>query len=42
MKRYFEVLHDMKSSNDLVILVPIEGGTPLLDIAALRNNSKKE
>jgi regulator of protease activity HflC (stomatin/prohibitin superfamily) len=42
MKQYLEVLHDMKSSNNLVILVPTEGGTPLLDIAALRKNVKKE
>ena len=42
MKQYLEVLHDMKTSNNLVILVPTEGGTPLLDIAALRKNVKKE
>ncbi|NOT08890.1 MAG: hypothetical protein HOP28_11870 [Gemmatimonadales bacterium] len=38
MKQYLEVLHDMKSSNNLVVLVPTEGGTPLLDLAALRRN----
>ncbi len=38
MKQYLEVLHDMKTSNNLVILVPTEGGTPLLDLAALRKN----
>jgi regulator of protease activity HflC (stomatin/prohibitin superfamily) len=38
MKQYLEVLHDMKSSNNLVVLVPTEGGAPLLDLAALRKN----
>jgi regulator of protease activity HflC (stomatin/prohibitin superfamily) len=36
MKQYLEVLHDMKNSNNLVVLVPTEGGTPLLDLARLR------
>jgi len=39
-KQYLEVLHDMKGSNNLVILVPTEGGFPLLDIAKLRQNLK--
>lgn len=38
MKQYLEVLHDMRSSSNLVVLVPTEGGTPLLDLAALRRN----
>jgi regulator of protease activity HflC (stomatin/prohibitin superfamily) len=38
MKQYLEVLHDMRTSNNLVILVPTEGGTPLLDLNALRKN----
>jgi regulator of protease activity HflC (stomatin/prohibitin superfamily) len=38
MKQYLEVLHDMRSSNNLVVLVPTEGGTPLLDLARLRGN----
>jgi regulator of protease activity HflC (stomatin/prohibitin superfamily) len=38
MKQYLEVLHDMRSSNNLVVLVPTEGGAPLLDLAALRKN----
>ena len=38
MKQYLEVLHDMKTSNNLVVLVPTEGGVPLLDLAALRKN----
>lgn len=39
-KQYLEVLHEMKGSNNLVILVPTEGGVPLLDIAKLRQNLK--
>jgi hypothetical protein len=35
------VLHDMKSSNNLVVLVPTEGGLPLLDIAKLKSNLKQ-
>ena len=41
MKQYLEVLHDMKSSNNLIVLIPTEGGTPLLDLAALRRNLAK-
>ncbi len=37
-KQYLEVLHDMKGSNNLVVLVPTEGGIPMLDIAKLRQN----
>jgi regulator of protease activity HflC (stomatin/prohibitin superfamily) len=37
-KQYLEVLHDMRTSNNLVILVPTSGGVPLLDINALRNS----
>jgi regulator of protease activity HflC (stomatin/prohibitin superfamily) len=40
-KQYLEVLHDMKGSNNLVILVPTEGGIPMLDIAKLRGNLKQ-
>ncbi len=39
-KQYLEVLHDMKGSNNLVILVPTEGGIPMLDIAKLRQNTQ--
>ncbi|HET9274644.1 MAG TPA: SPFH domain-containing protein [Gemmatimonadales bacterium] len=38
MKQYLEVLHEMRTSNNLVVLVPTEGGVPLLDLAALRRN----
>jgi regulator of protease activity HflC (stomatin/prohibitin superfamily) len=41
MKQYLEVLHDMKTSNNLIVLVPTEGGAPLLDLAALRQNLRK-
>ncbi|HSB53161.1 MAG TPA: SPFH domain-containing protein, partial [Gemmatimonadales bacterium] len=41
MKQYLEVLHDMRTSNNLVVLVPTEGGAPLLDLAALRKNLTK-
>ncbi|MES2123819.1 MAG: SPFH domain-containing protein [Gemmatimonadota bacterium] len=41
MKQYLEVLHDMRTSNNLVVLVPTEGGSPLLDLAALRKNLNK-
>ena len=40
-KQYLEVLHDMRTSNSLVVMVPTEGGLPLLDIAALRKNLKE-
>ncbi|HEY7681305.1 MAG TPA: SPFH domain-containing protein [Gemmatimonadales bacterium] len=39
-KQYLEVLHDMKGSDNLVILVPTEGGIPMLDIAKLRQKLK--
>lgn len=35
-KQYLEVLHDMRTSNNTVVLVPTEGGVPLLDIGSLR------
>ena len=41
MKQYLEVLHDMRTSNNLVVLVPTEGGVPLLDLAALRKNIRQ-
>ena len=40
-KQYLEVLHDMKASNNLVVLVPTEGGVPLLDIAKLKQNLQR-
>jgi regulator of protease activity HflC (stomatin/prohibitin superfamily) len=41
MKQYLEVLHDMRQSNNLVVLVPTEGGAPLLDLARLRGNLRQ-
>lgn len=41
MKQYLEVLHDMRTSNNLVVLVPTEGGSPLLDLGTLRKNLNK-
>lgn len=37
-KQWIEVLHDMKTSNNLIIFVPTEGGLPLLNIGDLRRN----
>src|SRR5439155_1121260 len=37
-KQWIEVLHDMRSSNNLIIFVPTEGGLPLLNIGDLRKN----
>jgi len=38
MKQYLEVLHDMGQSNNLIVLVPTEGGAPMLNIGDLRRN----
>jgi regulator of protease activity HflC (stomatin/prohibitin superfamily) len=38
MRQYLEVLRDMKSGNNLVILVPTQGGVPILNIGDLRRN----
>jgi hypothetical protein len=40
-KQYLEVLHDMRNSNNLVIMVPTQGGIPMLDINALRSNLRQ-
>ncbi|HVX89182.1 MAG TPA: SPFH domain-containing protein [Gemmatimonadales bacterium] len=40
-KQYLEVLHDMRQSNNLVIMVPTEGGVPMLNINDLRNNLRR-
>ncbi len=40
-KQYLEVIHDLRNTGNTVILVPTEGGMPLLDIAALRKNLKE-
>ena len=41
MKQYLEVLHDMRTSSNMIVLIPTEGGTPLLDLATLRKNLNK-
>ncbi len=40
-KQYLEVLHEMRTSNNLVVLVPTEGGIPLLDLNALRRSIRE-
>jgi regulator of protease activity HflC (stomatin/prohibitin superfamily) len=40
-KQWIEALHDMKSSNNLVVFVPTEGGMPLLNIGELRRNLRQ-
>ena len=41
MKQYLEELHDMRASNNLVVLVPTEGGTPVLNLGDLRRNMQQ-
>lgn len=41
MKQYLEVLHDMKGSDNLVIIVPTEGGMPMLNLGEMRKNLQK-
>ena len=38
MKQYLEVLHDMRQSSNLVVMVPTEGGAPVLNLGDLRRN----
>jgi hypothetical protein len=42
MKQYLEVLHDMRQSNNLIVLVPTEGGAPLLNLSQLRGNLRQQ
>ncbi len=37
-RQYFDVLRELKSSNNLVILVPTAGGIPMLNLGDLRRN----
>lgn len=37
-KQYLEVLQDMKGSSNLILIVPTEGGTPVLNLGDLRRN----
>jgi len=41
-KQYLEVLHDLRSSSNLVLMVPTEGGIPMLNIGELRKNLEKQ
>ncbi|MGE0441067.1 MAG: SPFH domain-containing protein [Gemmatimonadales bacterium] len=38
MKQYLEVLAEMRTSSNMIVLVPTEGGAPLLDLGTLRRN----
>ena len=40
-RQYFDVLRELKASNNLVILVPTEGGVPMLNIGELRQNLRR-
>src|SRR5438445_3320911 len=40
-KQWIEVLHDMKSSSNLIIFVPTQGGIPMLNIGDLRRNLRQ-
>ena len=40
-KQWIEALHDMKTSSNLVIFVPTEGGLPMLNIGDLRRNLRQ-
>lgn len=42
MRQYLDVLRDMKTSNNLVILVPTQGGVPILNIGDLRRNLRQQ
>jgi len=42
MRQYLEVLRDMKTGNNLVILVPTQGGVPILNIGDLRRNLRPQ
>ena len=41
-RQYFDVLREMKSSNNLVILVPTAGGVPILNLGDLRRNLRQQ
>ncbi|HUK20402.1 MAG TPA: SPFH domain-containing protein [Gemmatimonadales bacterium] len=40
-KQWIEVLHDMRTSNNVILIVPTEGGLPLLNIGDLRKNLRQ-
>jgi regulator of protease activity HflC (stomatin/prohibitin superfamily) len=41
-KQYLEVLNDMRTSNNLVLLVPTEGGLPVLNLGEMRRNLRQQ
>ena len=41
-RQYFDVLRELKSSNNLIILVPTEGGVPILNLGDLRQNLRRQ
>jgi regulator of protease activity HflC (stomatin/prohibitin superfamily) len=41
-RQYFDVLRELKSSYNLVILVPTQGGIPMLNIGDLRRNLRQQ
>jgi regulator of protease activity HflC (stomatin/prohibitin superfamily) len=41
-KQYLEVLHDLRGSNNSIILVPTEGGLPILNLGDLRRNLQSQ
>jgi regulator of protease activity HflC (stomatin/prohibitin superfamily) len=41
-RQYFDVLRELKSSSNLVILVPTSGGIPMLNIGDLRRNLRQQ
>jgi len=40
-RQYFDVLRELKASSNLVILVPTQGGIPMLNIGDLRRNLRQ-
>jgi len=41
-KQYLEVLAGLSTTSNSVILIPTEGGVPMLDVAALRRNLQRQ
>ena len=41
-RQYLDVLREMKSSNNLVVLVPTAGGIPILNLGDLRRNLRQQ
>jgi regulator of protease activity HflC (stomatin/prohibitin superfamily) len=40
-RQYFDVLRELKASSNMIILVPTEGGIPVLNIGELRQNLRR-